>query len=214
MSALSLFFLSLCRKFVSQWLGSANSQTSLLEDGSSASDYRYCSLTPSYYRLFWGLRAGSQAAENCGEALTPYIYPKNRMMESIVEFFSLLCFLTVFMCVAYTVHMIMCVCTYVCKCTHRYESWMSMKSHSLFPETESLPKPGATDWWFWLDSKPQESSCLQSSLPAADITDTHCQASHVRVHWGTDACAARSSSTEQSLPSRELVYFFVWQLRQ
>lgn len=102
-----------------------------------------------------------------------------------------------------------CVCAHVCKCTHRYESWMSMKSHPLFPETESLPKTGATDWWFWLDGKPQESSCLQSSPPAADITDTHCRASHERVHWGTDACGARSLSTEQSLPSRELIYFFV-----
>lgn len=112
MSTLSLFFLSLCRKFVSQWLVSASSQTLLLEDGPSASDYPYCSLPPSYYRLFWGLRAGSQAADNCGEALTPYIYPKNRMMESILEFFSLLCFLTVYVCGIYSAHGHVCVHMY------------------------------------------------------------------------------------------------------
>lgn len=58
-STFSLFFLSLCSKFGPQWLVSANSQTSLLEDGPSVSDYPHCALTPSNFRLLWGLRAGS-----------------------------------------------------------------------------------------------------------------------------------------------------------
>lgn len=170
----------------------------------------YCSLTPSYYRLFWGLRAGSQAAGSfCGEALTPYIYPKNRMVESILKFFFLLCFFTVFMCVA-------SACAHDRVCAHMYASaHTDMKAGCPWRVTPYFLRQNLslklelTNWWDWLDGKPQESSCLQSSLPAADITDTHCQASHVRVHWGTDACAARSLSTQQSLPSRELVYLFV-----
>lgn len=117
-STLSLFFLSLCRKLGSQWLVSATSQTSLLKDGPSASDYPL--LLPDSKLLPSVLRAQSWVSGSWKRlwrsSHTSYL-PDGQNNGEHFETFFLLCFFTVFMCVAYA-----CARAHVCVCAHMYAS--------------------------------------------------------------------------------------------
>lgn len=129
-STLSLFFLSLCRKLGSQWLVSATSQTSLLEDGPSASDYPL--LLPNSNLLPSVLRAQSWVSGSWKllwrSSHTSYLPDEQNNGEHFETFF-LLCFFTVFMCVAYAcarahvcVHICMQVLTQIWRLEVRAES--------------------------------------------------------------------------------------------